>query len=269
MDNTAKGKSSLVRRIIGDILLALVLFLSVDVIIVMVRRIGSVVLKDDYITIFRYELVLLLILLVFALDIRFRIFTWSRTGAVRIIGWVPRVIVILLSAVIVFFCGKVVAGSLINNAGQADHAIVLGMALEDGEPTDDLLSRLDTAREYLEKYPDARLILTGGNAVENGRTEAEVMRDLLTERGVSSDRLMIEDQATTTKENFARTAGMLPDGEPVVLISSNYHMDRAVRTARNAGFSHVMRLPAPSGFFTYGANMMWEVILDLNELKGS
>ena len=37
--------------------------------------------------------------------------------------------------------------------------------------------------------------------------------------------------------------------EPVVMISSNYHMDRAVRNAGEAGFTHVMRLPAPSGFF--------------------
>lgn len=29
----------------------------------------------------------------------------------------------------------------------------------------------------------------------------------------------------------------------------------------------VMRLPAPSSFFAYGANMLSEVVLDLNELK--
>ena len=59
---------------------------------------------------------------------------------------------------------------------------------------------------------------------------------------------------------------MLPAGTPTVLISSNYHMDRAVATAENAGFTEIMRLPAASGFLTYGANMMLEVILELNEL---
>ena len=44
-------------------------------------------------------------------------------------------------------------------------------------------------------------------------------------------------------------------------------MDRAVRNAEEEGFSHVMRLPAPSGFFAYGANMLSEVILDINDLK--
>ena len=53
---------------------------------------------------------------------------------------------------------------MVNTAGQADYAIVLGLALENGKPASDLLARLDTAREYLERYPEAHLILTGGNA---------------------------------------------------------------------------------------------------------
>ena len=158
---------------------------------------------------------------------------------------------------------------MINAAGQADYAIVLGLALENGEPAPDLVARLDTARAYLEKYPEARLILTGGNADESGRTEADVMRDILAEKGVPEDRMILEDQAETTKENFSNIAGMISGDEPVVMISSDYHMDRAVRNAGEAGFSHVMRLPAPSGFFAYGANMLSEVVLNLNDLTKS
>ena len=108
--------------------------------------------------------------------------------------------------------------------------------------------------------------MPGGNADESGRTEADVMRDLLVERGVAEDRLILEDQAKTTKENFRNIAGIVSAEEPVVMISSNYHMDRAVRTASQNGFSRVLRLPAPSGFLAYGANMLSEVVLDVNEL---
>ena len=96
-----------------------------------------------------------------------------------------------------------------------------------------------------------------------------VMRDILTENGVSENRLILEDQADTTKENFQNIAGMLQADESVVMISSNYHMDRAVRNAGEAGFTQVMRLPAPSGFLAYGANMLSEVVLDLNDLTKS
>jgi uncharacterized SAM-binding protein YcdF (DUF218 family) len=92
------------------------------------------------------------------------------------------------------------------------------------------------------------------------------MRELLTERGVKEDRMRLEDQAATTKDNFRNTARLTDPAEPIVLISSNYHMDRAVQTAHSAGFSKILRLPAPSSLITYGANVMWEVILELNEL---
>ena len=166
---------------------------------------------------------------------------------------------------ILIFCGKVVCGSVINTAAQADHAIVLGLALENGKPTDDLVARLNTARAYLEQYPEARLILTGGNPDASGRTEAAVMREILAERGVQEDRMILEDQAESTKENFRNAAHIVDPGQPVVLISSNYHMDRAVQTAKDAGFMDVLRLPAPSFFFSYGANVMYEVVLEMNE----
>ncbi len=111
------------------------------------------------------------------------------------------------------------------------------------------------------------MILTGGNADDvSGRTEAAVMRDILIDRGLTEDQMILEDQAASTKDNFRNTAQIIDPDRPVVLISSNYHMDRAVQTAKRSGFSDIMRLPAPSSFLSYGANVMSEVVLELNEL---
>ncbi len=195
----AESPASPFRLVIGDILILLALLLTADVLIVMPKKIHAVVLKADYQEIFRYELIICAVLLLFALDVRFNLFT--RSG------------------------------------------LVLGLALEDGKPTDDLVSRLNTAQAYLQEYPEARLILTGGNADGSGRTEADVMHDILLERGVTEDRMILEDRSNSTKENFRNTAQMIDPRKPVVLISSDYHMDRAVRTAESAGFSDVLRLP--------------------------
>ena len=254
------------RRIPGDILLLSVALLIADVAAVMPGRIGAVVLKADYREVFRYQLVLCAGLLAFALDVRFDLFTRWGSAAGRIAGRAVRTGVVLFTAVTLFFCGKVIGGGLISDAGPAEYALVLGLALENGEPAPDLLRRLDTAQAYLNENPEARLILTGGNPDRSSRTEAAAMRELLTRRGVPEDRLVLEDRARTTKENLANAAELISADEPVVVISSDYHMDRAVRTARGAGFSRVMRLPAPSGFFAYGANMTWEVIHDWNDL---
>lgn len=260
------NRVSTFRQVIGDLLLVLFCLLTADVVIVMVHKMNAVVLKEDYQKVFRYELILCLILLLFAMDVRFNLFSRSTHTILRIVGWILRITVFLFSGVILFFFVKVVAGSLIQTADQADYALVLGLALENGEPTNDLLARLDKAQEYLEEYPEAHLILTGGNADASGHTEADVMRDILTGRGVPEEKLVLEDRSKTTVENFRNVAEMIPPEKPIVMISSDYHMDRAVRNAKEAGFSNVMRLPAPSDFFAYGANMVSEVILNLNDL---
>ncbi len=263
-NKNALGKPG--RRIVGDLLIALVLLLAADVTVVMLHRIGSVVLKETYRTIFSYEMILCAVLMIFALDVRFDLVARLRSKAARGIGWIVRTAILLMTAGILFFCARVAAGSLLRTSEAADNAIVLGMALEDGQPTRDLILRIDTAQRYAEEYPDAVLILTGGNPDASGRTEAAVMRDLLLERGVPEKRMRLEDRAKTTKNNFENTAKMLSADETSVLITSDYHMDRALKTAKSAGFSHLLRCPAPSDPCTYGASMLWEVVMDLNEL---
>lgn len=255
------------RQVCGDILIALVIAFTVYLSVIMIRRIQTVVLKDNYIKIFRYELAMCAVFLLLALDVRFGLFTrWAHTPVLKVIGWIPRAAVILAAAALLCFIGKITAGSFINTAAPAKHAIVLGLALENGKPAPDLLARLDKAEQYLWGNPETTLILTGGNPDASGKTEAAVMREILAERGAAEDRMVLEDKAETTKENFRNTLLLADPTEPVVLITSNYHMDRAVQTAKNAGFREILRLPAPSSVIEYGANVMWEVVLELNEL---
>ena len=254
-----------VRQKIGTILIVLAVAFTVYLSVIMIRRINTVVLKAAYTKIFCNELVACAFFILFALDVRFG-FTGAENMVLKIAGWCLRILVVLVTAVLLFFIGKITIGSFICTEAPAKNAIVLGLALENGKPVDDLISRLDTAETYLQKNPEATLILTGGNPDESGRTEAAVMRDILAERGVKEDRMRLEDRAETTKDNFANTARMIHPNEPIVLISSNYHMDRAVQTAHSAGFSKILRLPAPSSLISFGANVMWEVMLELDGL---
>lgn len=266
MDTNVKKKPAPARRIIGDLLIFLMTALTVETIVVMTHKINTVVLKDDYIKVFRFELIFCAIFLIFALDVRFGFFTRLRFKVTKVIGWILRIVIVLLTAVLGFFCIRVVVGSCINTSEQTDYAIVLGLALENGQPTESLLLRIDTGRKYLEQYPEAQLILTGGNADESGKTEAETMRELLAAQGVPDDNMILEDDAKTTQENFLNVAAMIDPAAPVVFISSGYHMERAVMYAKKAGFTNIRRLPAPSPFFEYGADMMSEVVLFINEI---
>ena len=121
-----RNTDSRIRKMIGDILLALVVLLSADVIIVMSARINAVVLKADYREVFMYEIILCVILLLFALDVRFNLFTRWKPVILKGFGWILRAVVILLSAVILFFCGKVITGGMVNTAGGFCHCARTG-----------------------------------------------------------------------------------------------------------------------------------------------
>lgn len=250
-------------RIIGNILIALSAALTAGTAAVMFRRIRGIVLKKPYAALMRHQLLACGIFLFLSLDFRFGLFTFPDPPALKFAGWGLRAGVWLASAVILFFMVKVTAGCFILRDGPSRYAVVLGLALENGRPVRELISRLDTAETFLRDHPGASLILTGGNPGPDGRTEAKVMGDLLTARGVPLESLIFEDRAADTKENFKNTARLTDPKEPVTLITSGYHMDRALRLARAAGFKAVLPLPSPSDPRRFVVNILSEALLEM------
>lgn len=260
------GKKHRFRRFIGDFLVFITVLYTAYLSVIMVGRIRSVVLRESYIKLFICELAMCLVFLILAWDIRFRFLTKARSKILKATGWFFRVVIILLAGFMLVTGARSVIGGFITTPGTADNAIVLGLALQNGSPTEDLLFRVDTAVKFSTENPNATLILTGGNPNEDGKTEAEVMKELLIGHGVPEDRMVLEDRAEITIDNFKNTAEIVDPSKPIVLISSDYHMDRAVRTAEDAGFTDIIRRPAPSSAIEYPANIIWEVLQEIIRL---
>lgn len=84
-----------------------------------------------------------------------------------------------------------------------------------------------------------RIIVSGGmygNTGDAPTTEAGAMRLFLTDLGVPRDAIVEEGRSLNTLENVA-FARELVGKQPVALITSAYHMPRALRTARQAGLT--------------------------------
>ena len=113
--------------------------------------------------------------------------------------------------------------------------IVLGTTVNGTEPSPMLKQRLDAAVEYLNTYPDAICIVTGGKGDENNLSEAQCMYNYLTAAGIAADRITMEDRATTTIENLQNVRSML-DTNAVDILSSDFHLYRAGLIARDAEF---------------------------------
>jgi uncharacterized SAM-binding protein YcdF (DUF218 family) len=113
--------------------------------------------------------------------------------------------------------------------------IVLGTTVNGTEPSPMLKQRLDAALEYLNTYPDAKCIVTGGKGDENNLSEAQCMFNYLTAAGIAPDRVQMEDRATSTVENLKYVRSMLDTNE-VDILSSDFHLYRSGLIAKEAEF---------------------------------
>ena len=132
----------------------------------------------------------------------------------------------------------------------ADAVIVLGAGVNGTEPSLSLRTRLDAALAYLEEHPDIPAVLTGGQGYGEAITEAQCMYNYLTAGGVEPDRLMLEEAASNTAENFAfsrellQEAGVDPSADTVAVVTNDFHIARAKLLAARNGYGDAVGVPA-------------------------
>ena len=148
-----------------------------------------------------------------------------------------------------------------------DVVIVLGAGLRGEEVGRPLARRLDAAIVYFNRNPEAYIIVTGGLGERARITEAEAMRRYLVARGVPEERIIKEDQSTSTYENLLFAKAILderfPAGYSSVLITNDFHIYRAVGTARQVGLE-VSRIGAYTDWYTWPVNYLRETLAVLN-----
>jgi uncharacterized SAM-binding protein YcdF (DUF218 family) len=101
--------------------------------------------------------------------------------------------------------------------------------------------RVVEAALLAKRYPDARVVFSGGNGwVLGGPTsEADTARKLLIDLGVDPARITVEDRSRNTDEN-ARFSAALLHPEPAqrwLLVTSAFHMPRSMGLFEKAGFN--------------------------------
>jgi uncharacterized SAM-binding protein YcdF (DUF218 family) len=129
-----------------------------------------------------------------------------------------------------------------------DGIIVLGGAVQPGishahgqVALNDGAERLVEGLALARRYPDAKILLTGGNAAllpRNEPSEAAVMRDLFVQQGIDAARIQIEERSRNTYENaiYSRETVQPQPGEVWLLVTSAAHMPRSVGCFRHIGW---------------------------------
>jgi uncharacterized SAM-binding protein YcdF (DUF218 family) len=102
--------------------------------------------------------------------------------------------------------------------------------------------RIIATAELARRYPDARIVYSGGSANlvgDDAAREADFGLSALEKLGVARERLTAERTSRNTVENaeFARIAAQPKPGERWLLVTSAYHMPRSIGLFRKAGFA--------------------------------
>lgn len=109
-------------------------------------------------------------------------------------------------------------------------AVVLGNRINDDGSMSALMSaRLKATLEAIEKFNPDKIILSGGAANDKVNvSEAEMMFEYLTSRGVTAEKLVTEDKSMTTKQNaeFSVPIAQSLGATELLLITSPEHMYR-------------------------------------------
>jgi uncharacterized SAM-binding protein YcdF (DUF218 family) len=117
---------------------------------------------------------------------------------------------------------------------------------------------LDSARRYIEfatlarKYPQAKLAFSGGTPLLQANADmSEVAKQALAGLGVPVDKMVFEYGSRNTRENAVLSYNLIhpPADQKWVLVTSAYHMPRAIATFRKAGWNIY---PATTGYLTDG-----------------
>ena len=137
----------------------------------------------------------------------------------------------------------------------ADHVILLGGGIsKDGKLPKSVISRVEKAAEYLNKNPNSICVVSGGTLDWLPYPEAPELKRQLVARGVEPNRILVEDQAKDTIQNFQFSCKMLAEHKgisltevlttPTAVVTSRFHLRRSERLARRMGFTNIKGIPA-------------------------
>jgi uncharacterized SAM-binding protein YcdF (DUF218 family) len=164
--------------------------------------------------------------------------------------------------------------------GQVDGIIVLGGGedlpasaywgqLELSEGGDRYTASLALAR----RFPAARVLFAGGSGALRDlagveTSEADLAERFFLEQGVAPERLLMEGRSRNTAENarFGFELAKPRTGQTWVLVTSAFHMPRAMRSFEAAGWTGVVPWPVDYRTAGFTDDMGWNLVHNLQVL---
>lgn len=130
--------------------------------------------------------------------------------------------------------------------------------------------RYTAALELAKRFPEARLLFTGGSGalldLAGAETsEASMAGQFFRDQGVALGRLLLEGQSRNTAENARLSLALAAPkpGETWLLVTSAFHMPRAMRSFETAGWTGLVPWPVDYRTSAFKDGMGWNLTRNL------
>ncbi len=179
-------------------------------------------------------------------------------------SWLKTAFFACISALVVFVMFLLSYGLSDTVSGKEHAIIVLGSGIRGELLTQGLKNRLDAAIDCYEENEDLLIVVSGGQGPQEDITEALAMERYLLSRGIPQDKIVKEEKATSTYENFVNSKRILDslfEGEyATAFVSNEYHIYRASSLARIAGFGAVTHTHSNTMWYTLVPSTLRETL---------
>ncbi len=162
---------------------------------------------------------------------------------------------------IVFILGFAVCLTLMLTAPKleddknVDALIVLGAAVQGEEMSLTLKNRVQRAVDYLNVNENTVCVVSGGMGTGENVTEASAMAKYMYDNGIDPARVIVEDRATSTYENFRFSKVLLDErlqeGYTTAYVTTDFHVYRAGKYASRAEFENCRGISVPSAWWMW------------------
>lgn len=123
------------------------------------------------------------------------------------------------------------------------------------------------------RFPDAQLLFTGGSGALRdfagaSISEASVAERFFVEQGLDRERLLLEGRARNTAENASLSLALANPSadETWLLVTSAFHMPRAMRSFEAAGWPNLVAWPVDYRTARFNDDIGWDLTRNLQTM---